>query len=402
MNNIIAFNINNSTETLFTMKKVDSFINEYLANVDSDKALTDITVVKSFVKTILSNERDQDQSIVLILKILRGYTRNFDLSKASTEVKGYLITLGLKVLDNINYGKALSTTTNRDLFMLMLTRYFSSCNEFQACRLKESFLRFKTAYNDYKVSTFQVFTVNQLFKNRMFYSICEIVGQFHVDEYDMAEEKCLNLQYPLYMHQVSHSLIIDGSYEQASKLLSIILSLSFLTFERVTFDCISIEYMLLSMILNRSSNYDFIPLLKLREKIPTKIVDVFQSFHSYDLESFVYNYLLCIHEVGSNSSTSHLLDVFTTSRMIELSKLLLDNRYLHLSTKLSKSRLRTQELYTNDLIRTLNSKISRYSIQLPNYSFNPMIKATGAKSIQPLKYIDDLAHANRDLKHMNS
>jgi hypothetical protein len=372
--------VNNNSITLNTQFNEECFkvtIEQKLKNAVHERLTTDINYIKNLFHELIPHNLTAEEHAQLLLYILNAYSENVDLTALSSELKGYLNSLYLKLLENANYKNIYQNTQLIRLFNDILEKYFNPDNELKIQMIYDSFIKFKKSLNTINtLSFFQVFTINQLYKVQRYDKIIELVEYFNIDEFDsIIDRELIRDSLFSYFHKIAYSLMVSKHYRRAYQILTTTMSLNLESVDLQDFQNMLAELVFVSLMLNiNKSNINFV-LIKHRRWIRSEILNTFQSFQSYNFEYFVCNYYLYILQLQNNKNTE-LSRLYNKESLIYLVNQLLQNKFQILSKKLSPLLIKKRQDEINTKISNINVVFQSYDLQLPSFVFKDTFETT--------------------------
>lgn len=373
-------------------------INAALAAADQDKATTDINYIKNLMDQLIPQDVNSEGKTILLLFILQGYSEQNDIQLVATEVRGFFTTLCLTLLHDLDFTKIYRNRILQALFNEMLFSYLRVCNELKTVRLFEAFLKFKQQFPDNKLQFFQVHVVKQLFYHGFHDKIDFLLSKYSIDDFDsVLDRELVQNRLFSYYHQLSYSATISKSYERAYQIIHVTMDLN-LFVDIPEFQLVISEYIFLSLVLNKGAKSTDVTIYKYKTKLFPRLLKVYQSYQAYDLESFVFNYLLYIHQLHHNGQKL-LGQLFNFESLDKLSHQLIDIKLDLLSGKFNREFILQQENMINTLISEVNQKLLAYNFQLSKYKFRKLDTVRDADHKMLLQDCKRLAYFTRSLQH---
>lgn len=383
--------------------ELKTYIDELFNSVEYEKLISDINYVKGLFGQLLPSTLSNEGKSILILYILNGYSLCVDVNLVSAEVKGYLNKLCLALLLNLNFADIFGRASLLQLFNILLQKYFISDNELITNMLFESFIRFKTICDfENKISYFQVFTIKELYKSKMYGHISQLVELFNIDEFDLIiDNELIKTEIFSYFHKLSYSLILSNHYERAYNILTVAMLSDFNLIKIKEFQNMLAELVFLSLILNVKSSNPNLVIIKYKSKMSSKLLSVFQSYQASDFETFVCNFHLYILMLQSKKK-EHLARLYNKESLIFLTHQLLQSKFEFLSKKLSLSLIMKRQDDVNLKIVNMNSIFQSYDLELPPFQYKSLSSEKNSNSIDKLvSDVDRLADINRSIKELS-
>lgn len=361
--------ISNGSITTDSESIIES-IESTLRLADQDKTSTDLNYIKSMIDKLIPQKIGPDTKVIYLLHILNGYRQQNDLKLLSMEIRGYFSALCLTLLDDINFTLVYNNPILQDLFNQLLLHHLNTCNELQLSRLFESFVRFKTSCGSKNtISFFQIHIVKQLYEKKMFDQINQLLEKFKIDDFDsITDVKLVQNRLFTYFLEISQTLIVFKSYERAHQTMNITFNLKLQSVVISEFQHMLSSFIFTSMMLNISRENTSVIILKYKYKIYPRLLSIYQSYQTFDLESFVCNYYLYIQQLSFNNQ-SPLLLMFNKDSLVKLSFQLIYNRFGILRGNVSSGIIPEFEISANHTIDHINSKLEKYDFQLPKFKF---------------------------------
>lgn len=368
---------------------------------DEDKATTDINYIKNLIDRLIPQNVNPEEKAILLLFVLQGYSEQNDTQLVAAEIRGFFTTLCLTLLHDLNFTKIYRNKILQALFNEMLLSYLRVCNELKTARLFEAFLKFKQQFLDNNLQFFQVHVVKQLFYHGSYDKINYILAKYNIDDFDgMLDRELIENGLFSYYHQLSHSATVSKSYERAYQIIHVTMDL-YLFVNIPEFQLVLSEYIFLSLMLNKGAKTTDVTIYKYKTKLFPRLLKVYQSYQAYDLESFVFNYLLYIHHLHHNEQKL-LSQLFNFASLDKLSHQLIDNKLGQIAGKFNEEFIFEQQTMINTLISEINKGLLVHNFQLSEYRYKTRSTAQNADHKLLLQDCKILASFTEGLQHAQS
>ncbi|KAG0680880.1 hypothetical protein C6P40_005123 [Pichia californica] len=359
--------VNNIDYHSYTIKNT---INLALKVADKDKATTDINYIKTLIDRLVPNDITLENKAILLLFILSEYSKSNNIEFTSAEVKGVFTSLCLTFLHDMNFNLIYNNKMLIELFNEVLIKYLKNCNELETSVLVESFFRFKKLIsNKNTLYFFQVHVIKQTFDHKMYDKILDLITEYNIQDFDSMQDKDYILDSLFsYFHNLSFTLLISKSYIKAYKLIQVTMNLNLLV-DIKEFQYLLSEFIFVSLMTNKGIEDTDMIIIKYKSKIFPRLLKIYQSYQTFNIESFVCNYLLYIHQLRKNNQTL-LCHLFNYDSLTFLCHQLIDNKLDLYTGKFNDGVLQEQINLINCLISEINMKIENYGYQIPTYKNN--------------------------------
>lgn len=347
-------------------------LSEVFENVDVDRLTSDTDFFKDCINSITSTIGQKWDKYLALLVILHHYENIVDMNTISLQMKGLICSIAFEILSLLDFAKFYRSKEIYGIFNKFLSSNFGKCNEFQAQRLYESFLRFKNSKSDKTLFFFQAFTVNQLFRNQQYSNIAYLIETFEIDDIESilpADSKYLNNNSYTYFHSLGYALIMEGSLEQAYKLITTTLLLTVETIDLPIFHLMLTEIAYLTLRLNLPYENMSIIIIKYRVKLLPRVLDILQNYYIYDYESFLCNYTLMVMHF-KNKRQNLMLSLFTEEFLTNCIHNILQskaNNLLRISDSTSVEQIENEY---NKRINEINEKYIGYPIKIKPFKIH--------------------------------
>lgn len=347
-------------------------IQDIFKNVPIETLTSDITFFKETVNKLTSSKHQKFQDSDILLLFLEHLSRNVNINLVSPQIEGFINSLSLQILATIDFKDVFQNHESKERFNNFLCVFFEESNDLQAQRLKESLIRCKMTYNiNNELFFFQIFTVQHLFNNRLYFEINSLIDHFKIDDFDSVlpdEDSYLLNRIFCYLHHLGYSLIVTGFLERAYTLISATLLLTLETIDLETFHILLTEIVYLSLKLNISNENLNITIVKYRIKMLPRVSDLLQNFYVYDFESFACNYLLMVLNF-KNKNQNLLIPLFTESFLNDCIHQLLQNKLHVFIKKLGNSAILEYETNVNLQLQNLNRKYNEFALEIQPFEY---------------------------------
>lgn len=347
-------------------------LSEVFENVDVDRLTSDTDFFKDCINSITSTIGQKWDKYLVLLVILHHYENIVDMNTISLQMKGLICSIAFEILSLLDFAKFYRGKEIYGIFNEFLSSNFGKCNEFQAQRLYESFLRFKNSKSDKTLFFFQAFTVKQLFRNQQYSNIAYLIETFEIDDIESilpADSKYLNNNSYTYFHSLGYALIMEGSLEQAYKLITTTLLLTVETIDLPIFHLMLTEIAYLTLRLNLPYENMSIIIIKYRVKLLPRVLDILQNYYIYDYESFLCNYTLMVMHF-KNKRQNLMLSLFTEEFLTNCIHNILQskaNNLLRISDSTSVEQIENEY---NKRINEINEKYIGYPIKIKPFKIH--------------------------------
>lgn len=340
-----------------------------LVSTDQDKITSDINHVKNIIETLTPRNITTKNRAIVLLFFLNGYSQHHAIELITVEVRGFLTSLSLTLLNDLDFDVIYKSETLHGLFNKLLLNYLRVCNELQTIRLLESFSRFKQQIpDDHTLRFFQMHTIKQLFNHQMYNDIVNLIKNFNIDDFDkLSDVELVQDHLFSYFHQLTYALIISKSYEEAYQIVHITMDLNLLV-DVAEFQYMISEFVFLSMILNKDIDNSAVAIMKYKTKINPSLLRIYQYYQLSAYELFVHEF--CLYIVQLQFKKQELLcEIFNYSTLNTLFHQIIDNRLGLFVEKLDTTYILEQERLVNKFIYEMNLQLSEHNSQLSEYKY---------------------------------